>query len=294
MSSREIELQEIFMDLSQKMQKEIESIKAVEDNAKIYWDKTSKLIGIADNFEKLKPVTPVIELNYKILRTSLQDAKNRAIDVFSIYEEILDKYPEYKDQVRPIIDSLHLINNNVGNKLESFRNSLLELFYEKEEIIDKFQIGSKSETKFKKSVEQLYTKIQAKSELQWREKIQHVYIYTHSNGLIVYEHSFKDVREIEANLVSGGLTGLSMLIQEITKEETLVKIIEQEGIMILLEHGKYLTAAIIAEENLITIKNKLKILIQDLEEFFQEELERRSAQTSLFRKMGKFIEKIFN
>ena len=63
--------------------------------------------------------------------------------------------------------------------------------------------------------------------------------------------------------------------------------------LILLEHGKYTTVALITEENLMTLRNKLKQLIQDIEDFYQEEFETYSGNLSVFSKIGKFVQKIF-
>ena len=86
---------------------------------------------------------------------------------------------------------------------------------------------------------------------------------------------------------------MSMLIQEITKKETKVKIIEQEDILIMLEHGKILTAALITEENLITLKEKLQQVVREVEDFYEEELDSFKGNVAVFSKVGKFIQKIF-
>ncbi|MFX0138502.1 MAG: tetratricopeptide repeat protein, partial [Candidatus Hodarchaeota archaeon] len=131
------------------------------------------------------------------------------------------------------------------------------------------------------------------SEVNWYKRIHHLYLFMPS-GICLYQYSFKSKEEeVEAHLVAGGLTGISALIQEVTKSETKIKKVEQEEMTILLEHGKFLTAALITEENLVTLQNKLVKLIQDVEDFFQEELESFSGNLSLFSKIEKFIIKTF-
>ncbi|MFX1453365.1 MAG: hypothetical protein ACFFCM_21200, partial [Promethearchaeota archaeon] len=83
------------------------------------------------------------------------------------------------------------------------------------------------------------------------------------------------------------------LIQELTKNQTKVKIVEQEEMTILLEHGNYTSIALITEENLITLRNKLKELIKDVEDFYQEEFETYSGNLSVFSKIEKFVQKTF-
>ncbi|MFX0138156.1 MAG: hypothetical protein ACFFDN_31220, partial [Candidatus Hodarchaeota archaeon] len=136
------------------------------------------------------------------------------------------------------------------------------------------------------------TDLQTESELNWRKRIHHIYLIL-PNGTCIFDHSFKADKDIEPHLVAGGLTGISMLIQEVTKDKTKIKIVEQEEMTILLEHGKYLSVALIAEENLITLRNKTVKLIQEVENFYQEELEAYSGDISVFPKISKFIQKIF-
>ncbi|MFX0138087.1 MAG: hypothetical protein ACFFDN_30875, partial [Candidatus Hodarchaeota archaeon] len=136
------------------------------------------------------------------------------------------------------------------------------------------------------------TDLQTESELNWHKRIHHIYLFM-PNGTCIYDHPFKLEKEIEPQLVAGGLTGISSLIQEITKNKTKIKIVEQEEMTILLEYGKYLNIALITEENLITLRNKLTKLVQEVEDFYQEELESYSGNLTLFSKAGKFIQKIF-
>ncbi|MFX0133931.1 MAG: hypothetical protein ACFFDN_09820 [Candidatus Hodarchaeota archaeon] len=136
------------------------------------------------------------------------------------------------------------------------------------------------------------TDFQTESELNWHKRIDHIYFFM-PNGICIFDHSFKAEKDIEAQLVSGGLTGISALIQEVTKSKTKIKIVEQEETNILFEHGKYISIALITEENLITLRKKLEQLMQDVENFYQEELEDYSGNLSVFSKIGKFVQKIF-
>ncbi|MFX1450835.1 MAG: hypothetical protein ACFFCM_08335 [Promethearchaeota archaeon] len=134
--------------------------------------------------------------------------------------------------------------------------------------------------------------LQTESELNWRKRIHHIYFYT-SDGGCIYDHSFKVEEEISANLVAGGLTGVDALVQEVTQTETKIKIIEKEDMTILLEHGRYISAALVTEESLLTLRNKLKQSIQEVENFFKEELATFSGNITPFKKIEKFIQKIF-
>ncbi len=134
--------------------------------------------------------------------------------------------------------------------------------------------------------------LQTESEMNWRKRIHHIYFYT-SDGGCIYDHAFKVEEEVSANLVAGGLTGVDALVQEVTRTETKIKIIEKEDMTILLEHGKYVSAALVTDESLITLRNKLKQSIQEIENFFKEELECFSGNITPFNKIEKFVHKIF-
>lgn len=134
---------------------------------------------------------------------------------------------------------------------------------------------------------------QTELEIAWRERIHHLYLFITLNGIVIYDHPFKTDRDIEPSLVSGGLAGISMIIQEITKKETKMKIVEQEDMTIMFEHGEYLSVALITEENLSTLRTKLKTLIIEVEEKYQEKLRNFKGVISEFRTVNNIVQTIF-
>ncbi|MFX1450573.1 MAG: hypothetical protein ACFFCM_07010, partial [Promethearchaeota archaeon] len=149
------------------------------------------------------------------------------------------------------------------------------------EISSTFNIGEMQETDLK-----------TESEINWYKRIHHIYLFL-PNGICIFDQSFKSEKEVEPHLVAGGLTGISKLIQELTKNRTKVKKVEQEEMTILLEHGNFISAALITEEDLITLQNKLGRLIQDIEDFYDEEFRNFSGNLEVFTKIGKFINRTF-
>ncbi|MFX0132743.1 MAG: GTP-binding protein [Candidatus Hodarchaeota archaeon] len=141
------------------------------------------------------------------------------------------------------------------------------------------------------STEELTRSLSA-DEQDWRKQIYNIYFFI-PTGTCIYDQSFQAATGISPNLVAGGLTGISHLMQEVTQKETKVKIIEQEDVIVLLEHSKYVSAALVAKENLITLRNKLKDVVQEVEEFFKEELENFKGKITPFLKISKFVNKIF-
>ncbi|NVM04024.1 MAG: hypothetical protein HWN67_16960 [Candidatus Helarchaeota archaeon] len=136
------------------------------------------------------------------------------------------------------------------------------------------------------------TDLTTESELNWPKRIHQIY-FIMSNGTCIYSKSFREVDEVEPQLVAGGLTGITAFLQELTLDKTKVRIVEQEEATILFEHGKYVSVALITDENLITLQNKLKELIQIVEEFFEDEFKTYSGDMEVFSKIDKFVQKIF-
>ncbi|MHC1590770.1 MAG: hypothetical protein ACXQS8_01675 [Candidatus Helarchaeales archaeon] len=126
------------------------------------------------------------------------------------------------------------------------------------------------------------------------ERIHHLYLFKMDSGILIHDYPFKLTREQEPQLVSSGLTGLGMLIKEITKKETQVKIIEQEGMTILLEHGNYISGALISEENRISLRKKLRELIEKTEQVYKDQLAEFSGNISQFEDLRNLITKIFS
>jgi len=135
------------------------------------------------------------------------------------------------------------------------------------------------------------------SEKNWHQRIYHLYLYKPEAGVLIYDYTFRTDESADntcpANLASASLEGISMIIQEITKQETKLKILEQENVTILLEYGKYVNAALVVQENLMTPRKKLKELIEAVETSYQKELETFAGNVDAFSQVGKLVERVF-
>ena len=125
------------------------------------------------------------------------------------------------------------------------------------------------------------------------ERIHHIYLFNSTSGILIYDQQFKRTDEIEPNLVSGGLTSLTCIIQEITRKESKIKIIEQENMTIILEHGEYVTGALLTEENLFSLRRKLMFLIEKVEDIYQKHLKNFDGNTVPFENIIELTEKFF-
>ncbi|MFX1452727.1 MAG: hypothetical protein ACFFCM_17955 [Promethearchaeota archaeon] len=129
-------------------------------------------------------------------------------------------------------------------------------------------------------------------ELEWREKVRHLYLIN-EGGASLYDQSFVTEETLQSDLIAGSISGISSLIQELTKSKERVETIKQKDLKILLKYGKYVTAALIAEEDLEILHSKLKILINEFETLFQYILPKWKGDLEVFSPVKVMVERIF-
>ncbi len=126
---------------------------------------------------------------------------------------------------------------------------------------------------------------------KWFKKIQHIYVMMPS-GICIFDHNFKPI-DRDKDLVTSALTGISGVIQEVTKSETKLKTIQQEKAMVLLEYGEYITVAMQTEEELSVLRNKLANFTAEFELFFQDVFSIWEGDTNTFLPAKILIDRIF-
>ncbi|MHA1379908.1 MAG: hypothetical protein ACTSRG_16180 [Candidatus Helarchaeota archaeon] len=130
------------------------------------------------------------------------------------------------------------------------------------------------------------------SELEWKEKLLGLYIIT-STGICIFKHSFKQIETMDPLLVGGGITSVVKMVKEMTKSNQRLSHIKQTDRNILFEYGKYVTVALLVEEDLEILKYKLKFLLLNFEEFFRDVLPTWNGNLDLFKPAKVLVEKIF-
>lgn len=125
----------------------------------------------------------------------------------------------------------------------------------------------------------------------WVQKMQHLYVMM-PNGVCIYTHHFRPGSQ-DQDLVTGALTGVSSIIQAITKNKTKLKIIEQEDAVILLEYGDKIISALQTEEDTPVVRNKLEIFTAEFEELYKEELQHWGGEIHIFSAATALVKRIF-
>ncbi|NVM01311.1 MAG: hypothetical protein HWN67_03185, partial [Candidatus Helarchaeota archaeon] len=130
-------------------------------------------------------------------------------------------------------------------------------------------------------------------EFEWREKMRHLYLIM-EGGINVYDQAFITEKGLESDLIAGGISGISSLIQELTKSKERVEVIKQKDLKILLKYGTYITAALLSEEDLEILHSKLKSLVEEFENLFQYVLPDWKGDLEVFSPAKVMVERIFS
>ncbi|MBN1803103.1 MAG: MFS transporter [Candidatus Lokiarchaeota archaeon] len=109
-------------------------------------------------------------------------------------------------------------------------------------------------------------------EQNWPDKLLRLYVI-HESGMLLYEYVFNEVEKelVDSDLVSGGFIGLISMLEEITKEQQRLKIIDHGGKKILFGYSsnKSFICALVLLEDLRVVRHKLDYFIQDIETTYQ-------------------------
>ncbi len=142
-------------------------------------------------------------------------------------------------------------------------------------------------------IAQLREPLPSKSEREWKKKI-HDLIIISSGGLPIFHHQFQQgAIQVDSSLASGALTGIEGILSEITRERGFVKIIKQEDFCIMLEHGKSVTLALLADEELPILRKMMQIFLEEFQAFFGELIEMWEGDVIVFSPTERIIQKVF-
>ncbi len=130
------------------------------------------------------------------------------------------------------------------------------------------------------------------SEFNWEEQVKTLYVIM-PGGLLAYEFSFKSEDSVDSDLLGSGLSGIVDIVREMTGSVKRMKIIRQEKKNIYLEYGDHVTVAIIAEEELKILFEKISRFTREFETLFADVLESWDGNTEIFKLADSLVKKIF-
>lgn len=129
-------------------------------------------------------------------------------------------------------------------------------------------------------------------EMEWPTQILQMYIII-EGGIEIAEYSFEAGERVDAQLFSGGVTGITAMLQEMIKSQNRVKVIDHEDKKLLFEYGKKFQVALVALKDLRILRTKLRTLTQEIESVFWETIANWDGNLDVFKPIRTMIRNYF-
>ncbi len=140
----------------------------------------------------------------------------------------------------------------------------------------------------------LYFSVKQVIELGWPTKIHYFFLFYSDKGINLYAHSFTGKISIDGELIAGSISGITGILQEITKSERRLKLIDQDDIKIMLEYGSYVTGALITEENFKNLRKKVQSVVKLFELQYGDQLKQFIGLVDEFEGIQHLVEDVFS
>jgi len=131
-------------------------------------------------------------------------------------------------------------------------------------------------------------------EADWPQKILHVFVVMEKSGLCLHDSSFRSENKVERQLLGSSISGISELLQELTRSKHKLQFMDQGDVKIIIEYGKRINAILITEANFKILRRKLKILVNDFEIKYDDLLSRFKGSLNEFKNAGEIVDRIFS
>ncbi len=133
-------------------------------------------------------------------------------------------------------------------------------------------------------------------ERSWPDMLFHLYVI-HESGILIYEHSFRKIdTEVESDLISGGIIGLTTMLNEIVRGNQRLRIIDHGDKKILFRYStdQKIIYVLLIKDDLLVIRNKLRNFAGEFESRFAREIANFSGVNSeLWKDTIEIVQKNF-
>ena len=142
-----------------------------------------------------------------------------------------------------------------------------------------------------------FLKIPAFSELDWKEKLEHLFIMSKGGVCQLETHFFHEKdseEEMSEHLISSALASVNMMLQELTDSELEgLSVINKKGKIVNIYSSKYVTGVIISSDEYDPIKDSLEKFVTQFESIYQNVLENWDGNSEVFEPMNNVIKEMF-
>lgn len=130
-------------------------------------------------------------------------------------------------------------------------------------------------------------------EMDWRKGIIHLYVIS-ASGIVMSDYSFITQKSSDdADLFSGGVTGISTILKEMIGSYQHLKIIDHEDKKLLFEYGDNFLVTLVAYKDLKILRTKLKTLTTEISAVFWETIANWNGNLDIFAPMKTMIRNHF-
>ena len=124
--------------------------------------------------------------------------------------------------------------------------------------------------------------------------MKQIYIIQTGKGIPIFQYSYiQDKDTVDSGLFGAGVAGIVHIMQEMTQSRKQPKVFDQGDIKVLLENGKYTTAILVSSHDLKILHEKLRELISEVEEIYEDLFLDWSGDLDVFSPIKKIVEKVF-
>ena len=129
-------------------------------------------------------------------------------------------------------------------------------------------------------------------DISYRDRILQIYV-NNFNGINLFFRDTTQSTTLNEDLVSGGLTGIAAMVEEITQSNDKPSSIESGNRTIMLEYGRYVVIALVVKRGLYVLRQKMKSFIKEFEEIFEPELRKDTGEVTRFDSTKYLVQKYF-
>lgn len=143
-----------------------------------------------------------------------------------------------------------------------------------------------------------FLKIPYFSELDWKERLEHLFIMSKGGVCQLEEHFFHEKEETESmseHLISSALASVNIMLKELTDSELEgLSVIKKRGKIVNIFSSKYVTGVIISSEEYDPIKVSLEKFVTQYEAIYKNVLENWDGNSEVFLPMKSLVKKMFS
>jgi hypothetical protein len=131
-------------------------------------------------------------------------------------------------------------------------------------------------------------------ELEWREKVEYIYILN-KEGLNLYTKSFtKETVSIDEHFVSGVLSSVNIMLNELMNtRDNKISIIKKRNKVVTIYSSALIIAVLVSTEELEYYKHNLKKLVLKIEILYKNLLKNWDGDRTKFAPIEDIIDEIF-